>query len=103
MKVPSVPVYSEIASKFNKKIFTVPMANNQHAEILYDANSLSAYVIKDNKSLVFAKGFQGSKNHADFAANTATIVAHLKNLGLDVCEFAAAFQDSCAAFLRNVK
>ena len=98
--LPITPVYSEIASKYNKKIFTFPMAHKQHAEILYDDRSMSAFVVEKGKGLVFARGFAGAKSPVDFAASASLIFARLEKLGADMAELAIAFQES---ILRNVK
>jgi len=97
-KTPTL-ICETLAKKQGKKIFMVPMFNkSRHAEILFNNDSIDAFVFENGK-VIGGQGFK-SKEKIKYTINTAKLFTALQNLGANIEEITSKFSD---AVLKNVK
>lgn len=90
--------YADMAKKYGMQIMSVPLKENQHAELLFKNNTMNAYVF-DGGKLIGGGGFRAD-NPLRYSSNAIKLFSQLGELGANLKELTANFN---SATLRNVK
>lgn len=91
-------IYAESAKKYGMQIFSVPLKEKQHAEILFKDNAMDAFIF-ENQKLIGAGGFR-TPNNLRFSSQVVELFTKLTKLGADMNELVTKYGD---AILSNVK
>ena len=94
------PIYQAIAERTHKNIFAVPVNDKKHVEIMFNDNSMTAYIIEDKK-LTGVKGFNVADSKL-YPVNVAELFASLNESGIYTQKVAEVYRDTVIK-LRNVK
>ena len=93
----SLDFVSELAAKYDKKIMTLPLKNDEIANILYNKNSVDCFITKEG-SLIGATGASG---HVDYVIHSAEEI--MKKLQKHETSDINVCLDTIKAYFKNIK